>query len=569
MGSPWQPAPSCCYPSPTGLSLIICVNEEIEPEVSDGLRASPPPLAYLVKGSNHGTGGSLKDVEDCLEGEPFWVLSGDLLLGTGLTRMLDFHRTRGAMATVGSLRVDTASWEMERVEFDAEQRVKAIHRLHPLQEKRSTLRPAGLYLFEPEILQVIPGGGYFDLKEQLFFTLYQQGGLTVPWEIPGYCRTITSIGEYLFANQDVLLGRVNLPELPGAPELSDAAAPKISASAKFYGSMEMGRGSQVGDDTLILGPTAIGSHCEIEAGAVISECVILGNSRIGRGSYLNRCVLCEGAIIGEGTILHEAAIMKRTSEMKEEAIFSLRQHSPRENGTLIHRLEWQTPVSSHYQKVKRLVDIIIAVTGLIILSPLMLLIAVAVKLDSSGRVFFGQERCGKNGRRFTMYKFRTMVDNAEDLKRKLTPLNEVDGPMFKISRDPRITRMGKVLRDTNLDELPQLWNVLKGDMSLVGPRPLSMEEMSLNPRWRDARLSVPPGITGTWQVEAHSKTQFRDWIHHDLDYVKKTSLWFDLKIKVKTALKMVDDLIRLVIKKVSKNHLPSILLVFLAVAVLA
>jgi lipopolysaccharide/colanic/teichoic acid biosynthesis glycosyltransferase len=171
----------------------------------------------------------------------------------------------------------------------------------------------------------------------------------------------------------------------------------------------------------------------------------------------------------------------------------------------------------------------------------MLVVALLIKLDSKGDIIFRQERCGQGGRNFGMYKFRSMLNNAEDLKRELLDLNEVDGPMFKIIQDPRITRVGKIIRDTNLDELPQLWNVLKGDMSLVGPRPLSLEEMRYNPKWRDARLSVRPGMTGLWQVEAHTNVYFNDWIINDLEYVKHCSLWLDLKIMVRTLKRLVRE----------------------------
>jgi lipopolysaccharide/colanic/teichoic acid biosynthesis glycosyltransferase len=179
--------------------------------------------------------------------------------------------------------------------------------------------------------------------------------------------------------------------------------------------------------------------------------------------------------------------------------------------------------------------------GLIITAPVLLLVALLIKMDSAGEVIFRQERCGQGGRNFTMYKFRSMLNNAEDLKRELQDLNEVDGPMFKIVQDPRITRMGRFIRDTNLDELPQLWNVLKGDMSLVGPRPLSLDEMRYNPKWRDARLSVRPGMTGLWQVEAHTNVYFNDWIVNDLEYVKHGSFWLDLKIMFKTLARLVRE----------------------------
>jgi lipopolysaccharide/colanic/teichoic acid biosynthesis glycosyltransferase len=197
-----------------------------------------------------------------------------------------------------------------------------------------------------------------------------------------------------------------------------------------------------------------------------------------------------------------------------------------------------------YQKVKRGLDVLLAALGLMITAPLLALVALLVKLDSPGPVIFRQERCGLGGRNFTMYKFRSMVADSEDLKRELQDLNEVDGPMFKIIRDPRTTRLGKVLRDTNRDELLQLFNVLTGDMSLVGPRPLSLAEMRYNPRWRDARLSVRPGMTGLWQVEAHSKLHFNDWIVNDLEYVKDCSLWLDVKILVETLGKVLREAVR-------------------------
>src|SRR5262249_31092409 len=148
---------------------------------------------------------------------------------------------------------------------------------------------------------------------------------------------------------------------------------------------------------------------------------------------------------------------------------------------------------------KRIVDTLVAAVALLVLSPVLGLIALAVKLDSSGEVIFRQTRCGRGGRGVSMFKIPSLVANAPGIKKELVSDNEVDGPMFKITLDPRVTRIGRFLRATNLDETPQLWNVLRGDMSLVGPRPLSMDEMRYNPQWRDLRLSVPPGLTGLWQ----------------------------------------------------------------------
>ena len=181
---------------------------------------------------------------------------------------------------------------------------------------------------------------------------------------------------------------------------------------------------------------------------------------------------------------------------------------------------------------KQYVDFCGSLLLLILFSPVFLVVAVLIKLDSPGPVIFFQRRCGKSGKEFRMLKFRTMVENAESLKQHLR--NEVDGPMFKVTSDPRVTRIGRHLRSLSLDEFPQLVNVLRGEMSLVGPRPLAREEMSENRGWVEARLSVKPGMTGLWQVKGRGSNSFRDWVAFDLEYVEHRSLLGDLKILLQT-----------------------------------
>ncbi len=182
--------------------------------------------------------------------------------------------------------------------------------------------------------------------------------------------------------------------------------------------------------------------------------------------------------------------------------------------------------------LKRIFDIILCNLLLVIFIPFFSVVATLIKITSSGPVFFLQKRCGRNGREFNMYKFRTMTKDAEMLKKKLK--SDVDGPMFKMKNNPRITSIGRFLRRWSLDELPQLFNVLKGEMSLVGPRPLSNEEMTRNNEWKEIRLSVKPGVTGLWQITGKSSGKFSDWIKYDTEYVKKRSLFFDFKILFST-----------------------------------
>jgi exopolysaccharide biosynthesis polyprenyl glycosylphosphotransferase len=184
---------------------------------------------------------------------------------------------------------------------------------------------------------------------------------------------------------------------------------------------------------------------------------------------------------------------------------------------------------------KRLLDIIISLTLLVLLSPLFLIVAILIKLDSRGAVFFVQERIGLSKRKFRMYKFRTMVDDAETIQATLEKLNEASGPVFKIKHDPRITRVGKVLRRASIDELPQLFNVLIGGMSLVGPRPLPVRDyQGLERNWHRRRFSVRPGITCLWQVNGRSSVHFEKWMELDMQYIDHWSLWLDLKILAKT-----------------------------------
>ena len=184
--------------------------------------------------------------------------------------------------------------------------------------------------------------------------------------------------------------------------------------------------------------------------------------------------------------------------------------------------------------VKRPFDVIASILGLILLSPLFLAIFILIKLDSRGPVLFSQLRVGKGGQEFLFHKFRSMVIDAEAQKHTLMHLNELEGPVFKISDDPRVTRIGRVLRRTSFDEFPQLINVLKGDMSLVGPRPPLPGEVEKYEGWQREKLSVVPGITCLWQISGRNHIGFTEWMRLDVEYIRRQSLAMDLKILART-----------------------------------
>ncbi|SCI49427.1 sugar transferase [Romboutsia sp. 1001713B170207_170306_H8] len=198
--------------------------------------------------------------------------------------------------------------------------------------------------------------------------------------------------------------------------------------------------------------------------------------------------------------------------------------------------------SKIYLFLKRAMDIVGSLCGLIILSPVFLIVAILIKLeDPKGKVFFSQERNGINGKTFNMYKFRSMVHNAEELLEQLQEKNEQSGPVFKIKDDPRITKVGKFIRKTSIDELPQLLNILKGDMSIVGPRPPIPREVAQYTTYQMQRLLVKPGLTCYWQVGGRNEIGFDEWVELDIKYIEERNLWIDIKLIFKTVFVLFGD----------------------------
>jgi exopolysaccharide biosynthesis polyprenyl glycosylphosphotransferase len=193
-----------------------------------------------------------------------------------------------------------------------------------------------------------------------------------------------------------------------------------------------------------------------------------------------------------------------------------------------------TPSNESQLALKRLLDIAVSMTTLFIAAPIILLVSLAIRFSSPGSVFFKQKRIGLNGRMFTLYKFRTMINDAHARRSEVEHLNEMTGPVFKSRSDPRVTPVGRILRKFSLDELPQLWNVFKGDMSLVGPRPPIPEEVAEYHRWHRRRLSMKPGLTCLWQVSGRNNVDFDRWMQMDLQYIDNWSPSLDLKILLRT-----------------------------------
>jgi lipopolysaccharide/colanic/teichoic acid biosynthesis glycosyltransferase len=301
------------------------------------------------------------------------------------------------------------------------------------------------------------------------------------------------------------------------------------------GPVVLGPGVQVGSGARLIGPLVVGRGTEIGEGAHLREAVIGEDVEIGPRARVERSILADGLRVGESAVLRDSLATAQPLSVGDLNLVE------RDLRIAVASLPFERYLGvgmrrQGYATLKRAFDLLFAALATIVASPIMAVIAATTWWDSGFPILFRQRRCGKEGRPFTMLKFRSMRPDAERMRLELRERNEVDGPVFKISNDPRFTRVGRTLRKYSLDELPQLWNVLRGDMSIVGPRPLQDAEMRVCPAWREARLRVKPGLTGLWQVSSREKGRFQDWIQHDLRYVRTQSFVLDLKILARTLL---------------------------------
>ncbi len=319
----------------------------------------------------------------------------------------------------------------------------------------------------------------------------------------------------------------------GAKNGSDQAA-EVSRKPRLVGKVLLGQDVHIGPDAVIIGPTIICNGARIEGKAVINSAIIGPRVQISRRQVVQNRVLAAGQ--STGADLRFGA--QRVSGLGQPRL----QPAP---GNRIHSDFRTWPRLSYAGSLKRVVDCLTAAIVLILFAPVLPVVALAVKLTSSGPVFFKDRRQGLHGRPFNCLKFRTMRVGSDKIQDKLRVASQVDGPQFKMEDDPRITAVGRFLRETYVDEIPQFFNVLVGQMSVVGPRPSPEPENRLCPSWRDARLSVRPGVTGLWQIwrTREPMKDFQEWIHYDTRYVRELSLRLDLWICWRTFRKMVGQFI--------------------------
>jgi lipopolysaccharide/colanic/teichoic acid biosynthesis glycosyltransferase len=302
----------------------------------------------------------------------------------------------------------------------------------------------------------------------------------------------------------------------------------IANGARLFGKTLIGKGVNIGENAIIVGPTIIGS-----------------NVKIGRDAVVRASVICPGVSVKAGELVEERvltnspAVPNGSSRTTSRADAGLAWDDAQQNSSQSSFRKW--PGFSYVRFLKRILDITVSVVVLTLFAPVLPIIMLVIKLASPGPIFFKDTRQGLHSRSFECLKFRTMQVGASRMQERLRVLNQADGPQFMIPDDPRMSTVGGFLRETYIDEIPQFVNVLLGQMSVVGPRPSPESENRLCPFWRDARLSVRPGITGLWQVcrTRQPMKDFQEWIHYDVKYVRDLSLKLDLWICWQTAKKMV------------------------------
>lgn len=300
---------------------------------------------------------------------------------------------------------------------------------------------------------------------------------------------------------------------------------RVHPTARLVGPVVLQPDATVEERATIIGPTVIGAGATIGRRAIVAHSVVLQSASVPDNAWVRR------GVIGSSASNKNAVEPSADGEGEGLPLVDV-EPIPAIKLDLSQR---ERPVSD---LMKRAMDVVLSVVGLLVLSPALVVIALLIKLDSRGPLFFKHRREGKDGKEFSCVKFRTMVDGAHRQQRDLYKFNEVDGPQFKMAEDPRETRLGRWLRARSIDEFPQLFNVIRGDMSLVGPRPSPFRENQVCVPWRRARLSVRPGITGLWQLcrGRRDSGDFHEWVYYDILYVRHRSLWLDLKILVGTVI---------------------------------
>jgi lipopolysaccharide/colanic/teichoic acid biosynthesis glycosyltransferase len=431
----------------------------------------------------------------------------------------------GVSADVLAVNVDSdLPAEREKVRLAADGKVAGFRRVYSdWAEFTFTGRDWPAHLFvRNDVLGRVVVGNVLPESFSTFAEACRSGGLTL--------RGISVYGNILDLGTEEGLLSFCGAELSRYHRSGSGDSIRIPGNPRIVGKVLLGQNISAGSDVVIIGPAVIGDNVEIEPGAIIHSSIIGPESRVPGDRLVQNCV-----VEGPQYDWSRPGRCGRASQIR-------RDFSPSQDAYNPFRT-WGR--FSYARCLKRITDCIVAVAVLTLFAPVIPFVALAIKLTSSGPVFYKDKRQGLQGKEFSCLKFRTMITGAHQIQQKLRAVSQVDGPQFKMEDDPRINSVGWFLRGTYIDEIPQFVNVLLGQMSVVGPRPSPESENTLCPLWRDARLSVRPGITGLWQIfrTREPMKDFQEWIHYDIEYVRNLSLKMDLWLCWQTTKKLLDNFI--------------------------
>lgn len=521
--------------------LIFCVDRE-NTALMEVLGNGDPwdvVIRYAVEDRPTGTAGALNQLAPLLADEPFIVMGCNLLFDFNLRDLVKQHIRSQAEATVVVSKLP-AVYDLGRSEVVEVSENGGMARIDRGDGVIQSCRffPLGIYCFQPSVFKHFRAGETFlDIKEQLLPRLLESGLKVNAQQLSGEWQYLFNLEDYMKINEGVLAGRFgNITyQRQISPNVWAGQNVRVGSRVNFIPPVVIGDNTVIDDDVQVIGPAVIGAECYVGKGVLLRESVLWNRAQVAEGGWVERSVVTRDSKIGPRQHLQSTVVLK---DQLHPATVNLLEKSY--NITTIASSSSSTPTlpGQHrrrfYDFTKRGIDLFFAVILLLLFLPVMGALAAAIKLDSPGPVFFRQRRCGLRGREFFMMKFRSMVQDAAQRQHELKHLNQVDGPIFKIENDPRMTRVGKILRKFSLDEIPQLFNILRGEMSFVGPRPLARKELKFEPSWSETRLQVKPGLTGLWQISGRSDTSFRDWVALDKYYAMHQSLMLDLKILFKT-----------------------------------
>jgi len=482
----------------------------------------------------------------------------------GARALMAAHRQGGRPITVWTWRPSEGPQYREEVVIDRDGLVQAVRRRYPrgANHSRVAARLAGVMIGRGLAEAMIRAGATTPAQ---LLKAAQQAGPTRRAPAEPYFSDLNRPDSYLQLHEQWMLRRPALVSRlvgrePVAPGIWVGPNAEHARGAALYGPVVLGAGARVQDGCRLIGPVVIGPGVTVPARTRVARSIVCTGADLEHQNNIESVV----AVPGMQAQLDEVLLPQAATPSGNNGHTSPGNDRPPAVSSaepkpwtvvLDAQPVWMTHVRHRlHRALKRVVDLLGAVVGLALTLPFYPLIALAIKLESRGPLFFGHWREGRRGHPFRCLKFRTMVSDADIRQNHLRrqSANEVDGPQFYIKDDPRLTRVGRLLRKINIDEWPQFLNVLVGQMSLVGPRPSPFAENQYCPAWREARLSVKPGITGLWQVSRDTDRQaggFHEWIQYDLKYVRNQSLLGDLSILIRTGWMVFDAMIVARVKK--------------------